>query len=79
MFPSLTCRGPVLLVQGVRVMFNPQVMIVTWWVGCDSGETGPVKTTGVVTRPEKWGRGDKPESGTTVPTTTTTKHQQWEG
>lgn len=43
---SLTCRGPVLLVQGVRVKFDPQVMIVTWWVGCDSRETGPFKPLG---------------------------------
>lgn len=52
MVPSLTCGGPVLLGQGVREVFDPQVVIVTWWVGRDSKETGQVKPPGVVTRPE---------------------------
>lgn len=37
MFPSLTCGGPVLLGQGVRVVFDPQVVIVTWLGGGEGG------------------------------------------
>lgn len=56
MFPSLTRGGPMLLGQGVRVVFDPRVMIVTWWVGWGSRDTGLVKPPGVVTRPEGgWG------------------------
>lgn len=63
MFPSLTCGGPVLLGQGVTVVFDPQVVIVTWWVRWGQQGHRPSQTTGVVTRP-------KPEAGTSVPTTT---------
>lgn len=52
MFPSLTCGSPVLLGQGVREVFDPQVMIVTWWVRWGQQRHGPSQTTGVVTRPE---------------------------
>lgn len=78
MVPSLTCGGPVLLGQGVREVFDPQVVIVTWWVGRDSKETGQVKPPGVVTRPEgESGGGDKPVPGAAVPTTS--KHQPGRG
>lgn len=31
-FPALTCDAPVLLCQGIRHQFDPQVVIVTCWV-----------------------------------------------
>lgn len=53
MFPSLTCSSPVLLVQGVRVVFDPQVVIVAWWVGWGGAarEDRTSQTTRVMTRP----------------------------
>lgn len=72
MVPSLTCGGPVLLGQGVREVFDPQVVIVTWWVGRDSKETGQVKPPGVVTRPE----GESGGGRQTCTWSSCTDHQQ---
>lgn len=41
---SLTCRRPVLLDQSFTVVFDPQVMIVTWWVGWGSGVRGQAES-----------------------------------
>lgn len=63
-FPALTCGGPVLLGQGVRVEFDPQVVIVTCWV-----RWGAAGTQGLIARWREEGGKGKPEPEPSVPTT----------